>query len=189
MGLGPYNVAKRTSFNTEAEVAPALLHAAKSKILCELRSVSVCKDDVLRLRVHPESLGFASVVCRLLSLSESPAQPRNPEKDDLGTHKHRMLWLISTSKLRSISSRNHARSAGQPRNPEKDDSATGKHRMLWMISTSELRSIRSQNHARCAGFQDYRYHTPAATTSSKLLDLAYSKDTIHVLRCPAATWP
>ena len=104
MGLGPYNVAKRTSFNTEAEVAPALLHAAKSKILCELRSVSVCKEDVLRLRVHPESLGFASVVCRLSSTSESPAQPRNPEKDDLGTDKHRTLWMISTIELRSISS-------------------------------------------------------------------------------------
>ena len=148
--MGPYNVAKRTSFNTEAEVAPALLHAAKSKILCELRSVSVCKDDVLRLRVHPESLGFASVVCRLSSFSESSPQPRNPEKVDLGTDKHRMLW---------------------------------------MISTSELRSISSQNHARSAGSQDYRYHTPAASISSELLDLAYQKGTLHVMRCPAATWP
>jgi hypothetical protein len=67
MGLGPYNVAKRTSFNTEAEDAAALLHAAKSKMLCELRSVSVCKDDVLRLRVHPESLGLhrSFAACRL----------------------------------------------------------------------------------------------------------------------------
>ena len=142
MALGPYNVAKRSSFNTEAEVAPAPLHAARSKILCELRSVSVCNEDVLRLRVHPESRGFASVACRLASFSESSAQPRNPEKDDL---------------------------------------ATDKHRMLWMISTSELRSISSQNHARSAGSQDYRYHTPAATISLELLDLAYQKGSLHVI--------
>ena len=38
MGLGPYNVAKRSSFNTEAEVAPALLHAAKARyyVSCDL---------------------------------------------------------------------------------------------------------------------------------------------------------
>ena len=99
-GCGPYNVAKRRSFNIEAEVAPALLHAAKTKILCELRSAAVSKDDVLRLRVHPESLGFASLACRLSSYSESSSQPRNPEKVDLGTDKHRMLWMISTSELR-----------------------------------------------------------------------------------------
>ena len=42
----------------------------------------------------------------------SAGHPRNPEKGDSATRKHRMLWMISTSDLRSISSQNHARSAG-----------------------------------------------------------------------------
>ena len=135
--------AARSFFNTEAEVAPALLHAAKSKMLCELRSVSVCKEDVLRLRVHPESLGFASVVCRLSSFSESPAQPRNPEKDDLGTDKHRMLWMISTSELRCVSGQDHARSAGY-QDYRTQTAALRFPRSSWTLPTKKALFMSSQ---------------------------------------------
>jgi len=53
--------------------------------------------------------------------------------------------------------------------------------MLWLISTNELRSISGQDHARSAGYQYYRIHTPAATISLELLDLAYQKGSLHVI--------
>ena len=102
-GLGAFNVAHKTRYDNEAEIWPALLHGMKCKLLCELRSVSVSRSDVLRLRVHEGELGFASLVCRMETFlgGEADAWHANVE-DESSTDKLRMLWLIGVDRLESL---------------------------------------------------------------------------------------
>ena len=84
---------------------PALLHAEKCKLLCELRVGSVRHEDILRLRAHDDNLGFALVICGMETFMDESAIWRAVHNNDFDTDKHRMLWMISTSVLEHRSSR------------------------------------------------------------------------------------
>ena len=112
-GLGTSNVARKTRFDEEAEVIPALLHANKSKSLCELRVGSISKEDIVRLKVHQDNLGFATLVCRLGSYIDGSASRSQDHSKVFATDKHRMLWLINMQELSSIDDEGDAQS-GHP---------------------------------------------------------------------------
>ena len=61
-GFGINNVARKTWFDSEDEITAALLHAEKSKLLCELRAEFDSSEDVLRLQVHDNNLECATVM-------------------------------------------------------------------------------------------------------------------------------
>ena len=95
-GLGPYNVAVKTTFDKESEVAAALLHAAKGKMLCELRVASVRNEDVVRLKVHDDNLSCAYLVCRMETFLNPSSHWQGDPSDENSSDKHRLVWLIST---------------------------------------------------------------------------------------------
>ena len=101
-GLGTSNVARKTRFDTETEVTAALLHAEKCKLLCLLRGEPISSEDVLRLKVHADNLGFATLVCRLETCIESSERWGNEHRNVFASDKHRMLWMINTRELSDI---------------------------------------------------------------------------------------
>ena len=113
--LGPSNVAKQSRFGNEEEIWLALLHAMKCKLLCELRAQSVCHDDVLRLKVHDEDLGCASVVCRMVSFVNNSGMWRSPSNNEFSTDKHRMMWAINSEELSHLGLGKSASSSAPPR--------------------------------------------------------------------------
>ena len=98
-GLGTSNVAFKTRFDSEPEVTAALLHAMRCKLLCELLAGSISNEDILRLKVHEDNLGFATVVCRLGSYMKDSVSWVQDNSNVFSTDKHRMLWLINLSSL------------------------------------------------------------------------------------------
>ena len=89
--LGPSNVARKTWFGSEEEIIPAFLHAEKCKMLCELRAGSVRNEDILRLKVHDDSLELGFVVCGMESFVNPSASWRCADGKEFDTDKHRML--------------------------------------------------------------------------------------------------
>ena len=82
-------------------------------MLYELRAGSVRNEDDLRLKVHDDNLGFASVVCRMETFCDQSASWRGDHDNEFATDKHRMLWMISTRVLSGIGIQGNARSAAQ----------------------------------------------------------------------------
>ena len=112
-GLGTSNVARKTRFDDEPEVTAAIQHAMKSKLLCELRAGSISKEDIVRLKVHQDNLGFATLVCRMGSYMDKARSWSQDNSNVFATDKHRMLWVINMQVLSSIVDEDDAQS-GQP---------------------------------------------------------------------------
>ena len=110
-GLGTSNVAQKTRFGSEAEVSAAICHAMKCTSLTLAPIESVSKEDVLRLKVYPENLGYATLVCRMETYMDSSKSAGNVHNDAFATDKHRMMWLIHTHELSHLTGDHHASSA------------------------------------------------------------------------------
>ena len=87
-GLGTSNVARKTRLDNEAELIAAPRQAMKSKLLCELGAESISNEDIFRLKVREDSLGFPN--------TRVPYEIMSPDDCNVfATDKQRMLRLIN----------------------------------------------------------------------------------------------
>ena len=84
----------KTWFSSEDEVWPALVHAAKFKMFCELRADSIRYEDVVRVKIFEENLGRAIVVCRMEKFLGHSDELHAEAENTYASDKHRIMWLI-----------------------------------------------------------------------------------------------
>ena len=70
----------------------------------------ISNEDILRLKLFDENLGFATIVCRLGSYIHKSSSRSQDESNVFATDKHRMLWVIDMKTLSNIGSTGKAQS-------------------------------------------------------------------------------
>ena len=89
-----------TYFDKEAQVIPALLHAAKGRLLSSLRASPVYHDSLVRVTADTDAPEYLRVVATYSNfVNADQAGERSTESDEHGTDKHRVIWLLSYPKL------------------------------------------------------------------------------------------
>ena len=87
-----------TYFEREEQVIPAMLHAAKGRLLSSLRASPVNYDSLVRVTADSDAPEFLRVVATYSNFrTDDYAGQRSTEPDEHGTDKHRVLWLLSLS--------------------------------------------------------------------------------------------
>ena len=92
-----------TYFEREEQVIPALLHAAKGRLLSSLRASPVPYDSLVRVTADTDAPEYLRVVAAYSNFrTADQAGQRSSESDEHGTDKHRVIWLVSLPEMRKL---------------------------------------------------------------------------------------
>ena len=100
---GFFAFSSTTYFESEEQVIPALLHAAKGRLLSSLRASPVYYDSLVRLTADTDAPEYLRVVATYSNWrTAAQAGQRSSESDEHGTDKHRVIWLLSLPELQEL---------------------------------------------------------------------------------------
>ena len=92
-----------TYFEREEQVIPALLHAAKGRLLSSLRASPVYYDSLVRVTADTDAREYLRVVATYSNFrAADQAGQRSGESDEFGTDKHRVIWLLSLREMTQL---------------------------------------------------------------------------------------
>ena len=92
-----------TYFQKEEQVIPALLHAAKGRLLSALRASPVTFDSLVRVTADTDAPDFLRVVATYSNFrTADQAGQRRSVSDEHGTDKHRIIWLLSLLEMKKL---------------------------------------------------------------------------------------
>ena len=92
-----------TYFEREEQVIPALLHAAKGRLLSSLRASPVYYDCLVRVAADTDAPEYLRVVATYSNFrTADQAGQRSSESDEHGTDKHRVIWLLPLREMKEL---------------------------------------------------------------------------------------
>ncbi len=92
-----------TYFERLEQVIPALLHAAKGRLLSSLRASPVYYDSLLRVTADTDAPEYLRVVATYSNFrTADQAGQRSSDTDEHGTDKHRVIWLLSLPEMKEL---------------------------------------------------------------------------------------
>ena len=92
-----------TYFEREEQVIPALLHAAKGRLLSSLRASPVYYDGLVRVTADTDAPEYLRVVATYSNFrTADQAGQRSSESDEHGTDKHKVIWLLSLPEMKEL---------------------------------------------------------------------------------------